>query len=144
MFCYQNAGQNCKATRANRSVRYMARLNHCGRSLKGQKLWAEIFGECLLISRLYIWCLHFAIQGRKYWDKEKKNLAFFFVWVWQVVSGIEISIYRVYQNNLTNIKIEFFTENKIITCSQIDLMYNTQVLLNSIMKIFYLWWHLKS
>jgi len=52
------------------------------------------------------------------------------------VSGIEISIYRVYQNNLTNIKIEFFTENKIITCSQIDLMYNTQVLLNSILKIF--------
>ena len=44
---------------------------------------------CLLISRLYILCLHFAIQRRKYWDKEKYKLVVVCVgvigsvWHWQ-------------------------------------------------------------
>jgi len=41
MFYYRNEGQNCNAKRANSSVRYMVQINHCGRSLTGQKLLAE-------------------------------------------------------------------------------------------------------
>jgi len=41
MFCYQNSGQNRNAKEANYPLRYMVQLSHCGRSLTGQKLWAE-------------------------------------------------------------------------------------------------------
>jgi len=37
MFCYQNAEQNCNAKSANRSLRNMAQINHCGGSLTGLK-----------------------------------------------------------------------------------------------------------